>query len=1338
MKKNKKRMLQTGLSVVLSTAAVFTGFSVDGLQGILAQAASFEDSKVLSLSFEGDLKDGSGKGNHGTAVETVGYAEGVSGKCLNLTGAGYVDLGTSDSLQPGDMTVSFWLKASKGMAGEHMIMWNKDDGSWFSDGWYLGSTDDRPLELSAGSSAEANGQPFKAFVSGSRKEFFPENEWVHIVLTYSSAAKQAVVYRNGVRQEISTEYDGEDGKIEGTKAKKWLGGNSPKYGGKAAFDIDEYEIYSTVAAAEDAKALYQKNGGKMDNASLIQADYDALTVPEEAASSLTLPADGTKGGSKIVWASSHPAVISEKGIVTRPSSEDGDAKVTLTATLTNGTETRTKTFTVNVKSTSAFLGMSDFDMEDVIVTDAYEANAFQKDVEYLISLDTDRLLAGFRETAAYAAGYSEDKVKEYMKNAVRYPGGWENSLIGGHTMGHYLTALAQAYANPAVTAEDKKKVEDILNEIVDSLKECQDMTEKSSICKEGYLFGAVLKSDFMANLEKQFDNVEQGKANIGTQAWVPWYTMHKIIAGLVDVYKLTGNETALEIASKLGDWVYNRTSQWDEATQNKVLNIEYGGMNDCLYELYKITKKETHAKAAHMFDETALFEKIKAGTANVLNGRHANTTIPKLLGALNRYEALGESEAVYLEYAQAFWDMVIERHTYITGGNSENEHFGADNVLDAERTKVNNETCNTYNMLKLSRGLFQITGEKKYADYYENTLQNAIMASQNPETGLMMYFQPMETGYQKVFSTAEESFWCCTGSGMENFTKLNDSIYFYKGNTVVVNQYISSELTWKEQNVKLIQTTDFLNGDTASFTVNAISGDKLEADIRLRIPDWAAGTVTVNVDGTKAEYTKDTTEYVVVPAKDVKNGTKISMTVPKAMAAYHLPDGENTYAFKYGPYVLSAKLGSDKQTTGSHGVSVKVPTTKAVEDDHISVLNADSVADYMADIDKNMVKADGKMEFTLKGTDCDYVFVPHYSQYKENYGIYWTFSVDAEGRSSEQILHAKKEARFNAAKQGAIEAGYGQYENELKEENSAGDSTALTRYAKAGGYFQYEVDVKAGEDNVLLVTFRKEDDGKPMKISVGGTEIFNQKLDSARAEAVNETLSEADAENCYQIAVKIPKAVVDANAKTGSVDASGKVVDVRFEGTASEDSARVCSWLYSRTAYSSENALENLTVKEGTVKKSGKNYTVAVPAAAKAVNASFVLADTKGYLTVDGIAVDETAEKTIELSGTTTTVALKVYAEDFTTAKEYTLTITKAKNVKLNKTKVRLKAGKTVKLAVKNSSKKVTWKSNKTAVAKVNKNGKVTAVKAGKCKITAKVGTKKLVCNVTVTKVKKK
>ena len=235
--------------------------------------------------------------------------------------------------------------------------------------------------------------------------------------------------------------------------------------------------------------------------------------------------------------------------------------------------------------------------------------------------------------------------------------------------------------------------------------------------------------------------------------------MHKIIAGLLDVSEFTGSEKALEVAEGLGDWTYERVSGWSDAVHNTVLSIEYGGMNDCLYELYKETGEERYAIAAHAFDEDALFRRVASGKADVLNDLHANTTIPKFLGALNRYmtadgKTIGGEKvdaSAYLKYAETFWDMVVEHHTYVTGGNSEWEHFGRDDVLDAERTNCNCETCNVYNMLKLSRALFEITGERKYADYYENAFYNAILSSQNPETGMTMYFQPMATGYFKVY-----------------------------------------------------------------------------------------------------------------------------------------------------------------------------------------------------------------------------------------------------------------------------------------------------------------------------------------------------------------------------------------------------------------------------------------------------------------------------------------------------------------------------------------------------------------------------------------------------------
>src|SRR5690554_1770188 len=385
-------------------------------------------------------------------------------------------------------------------------------------------------------------------------------------------------------------------------------------------------------------------------------------------------------------------------------------------------------------------------------------------------------------------------------------------------MGHYLTALAQAYRQTRKNNQElNERLAERINYTVSQLKACQDRSPG------GYLF---------ASPETHFDVVE-GKST-GNQ-WVPWYTMHKILSGLINVYKYTGNQEALEVAARLGDWVCERTSSWDDELRKRVLAVEYGGMNDVLYELYKYTQKAEHLAAAHKFDEDALFMAILEGK-DVLVNKHANTQIPKFVGALNRYCVTGEG--FYYQAARAFWEMVVRDHTYVTGGNSQSEHFRQPGILDATRDNLNNETCNSYNMLLLTRGLFRISGDVRYADFYERAFINEIIASINPETGMTTYFKPMGTGYFKAFGTPTESFWCCTGTGMENFTKLNDSIYFHNDNDLYVNLYISSRLDWEEKGLLLTQQSDIPETDKVLFTVDKAPTEKLS--FRFRVPGWLA------------------------------------------------------------------------------------------------------------------------------------------------------------------------------------------------------------------------------------------------------------------------------------------------------------------------------------------------------------------------------------------------------------------------------------------------------------------------------------------------------------------
>ncbi len=780
--------------------------------------------------------------------------------------------------------------------------------------------------------------------------------------------------------------------------------------------------------------------------------------------------------------------------------------------------------------------LTHFGNNEVRMEDEYCENAFELEVDYLLSLDTDRLLAGFRETAGLDT-----------KGAKRYDG-WENSLIGGHTLGHYLSACAHAFSNAGISEDDRDAISEKINAIVDGLYECQ----KNSKGKPGFIFGAKLAN--RANVEAQFDNIEHGKTNISSEAWVPWYTMHKIIAGLLDVSEFTGSEKALEVAEGLGDWTYERVSGWSDAVHNTVLSIEYGGMNDCLYELYKETGEERYAIAAHAFDEDALFRRVASGKADVLNDLHANTTIPKFLGALNRYmtadgKTIGGEKvdaSAYLKYAETFWDMVVEHHTYVTGGNSEWEHFGRDDVLDAERTNCNCETCNVYNMLKLSRALFEITGERKYADYYENAFYNAILSSQNPETGMTMYFQPMATGYFKVYGEPFTKFWCCTGSGMENFSKLNDSIYFHDGDTIYVNMYFSSTLTLKDGTLTLVQRSDIPAGDTSKFTLS--TGGRT-VSLAFRIPDWAAGELTVKVGGDVAEYKKTENGFAVVEGLS-GDDVELSVSIPMSVTAHTLPDNDTALALKYGPVVLSAGLGKQNMNKTTTGVDVTIPTAKLVDDEDIVLPDGVSREEFIKNTDKYVTRSGDGLSFKVNGSEL--LFTPHYEKYDERYGIYWYFLTPEE-----KNIKDNGPVRTDEETVDTVQPGYGQYENDelhaMREENTVGVTNDGTyRMANAGGSFTYRMAVSKadGVENYLVIRLRREDNGKTLTVKLGDTAVFSDTLDYLGKEGT------------YEVRIRIPDSIVTAAERITANGDEHDVISVTFSGKDGKESARVCEFIY--------------------------------------------------------------------------------------------------------------------------------------------------------------------------------
>ena len=645
-----------------------------------------------------------------------------------------------------------------------------------------------------------------------------------------------------------------------------------------------------------------------------------------------------------------------------------------------------------------------FELDKVQILDNYYLSAQKSDIAFLKKMDTARLLAGFRTTA----GIDTKGVRPY--------GGWEDSLLGGHCVGHYLTALAQA-----VKGTGDKELKEKSPTLIAGLEACQKKLGT------GFLFGA--KVEDKENVEKQFDILEGKKQG---ETWVPWYNMHKVLAGLVDTYKYTGNETALLVAEKLGDWIYERVSKWDLKTNQKVLETEYGGMNDCLYELYSHSHNKHHLEAAQKFDEKALFLMAAKGEKNCLDGKHANTQIPKFIGAIKRYnvlkqlgEAKQEDEA-YLVDAEKFFEMVVKRHSFVTGGISVMEHFRKDYHLDEIRTQTNCESCCAHNMLKLAKELFKATRKKEYADYYETTLRNAIMGAVKTESGAASYFTPMATGYYKTFGEEEPEknmFWCCTGSGMENFTKLGDSIYFRANDTLLVNQYVASKVTWEEKNLVLTQKSDVTKSEEISFVLNALHDKEIsDVAIALRIPDWMHGEATIYVNGAEKMTAAGNSEYVLLE-RNWEDGDVIMAKYPMSVESVGLLDQDAVFAFRYGPTVLAAKLGKEKMGEATWaGIDLTAPlykvvgnecrkdtiaygepkTTELLDNETLTIQEETSVNEFVSHIERYLVRdtESETLSFHLKGTDADTTFenglqfVPFNTLNDERYGIYWYFDTE--------------------------------------------------------------------------------------------------------------------------------------------------------------------------------------------------------------------------------------------------------------------------------------------------------------------------------------------------------
>ena len=512
-----------------------------------------------------------------------------------------------------------------------------------------------------------------------------------------------------------------------------------------------------------------------------------------------------------------------------------------------------------------------FALEDITILDPDLLRMRRQTLDYMLALDFDRLLHNFRINAGLPSSAAPLYNRESPTN------GWR-----GHYVGHFLSASGQMYA----TTRDAR-IKSKADAIVAELAKCQ-----ARLGEQGYL---------SAFPESSFDDLEQGRP-----AAVIWYALHKIMAGLLDAHEHLQNQQALDVLEKMAAWVDWRTGRLPEDQMQRTLQTEFGGMNEVLANLSAVRKNPRYLEVAKRFDHHVVVDPASQGR-DTLAGLHANTQIPKFIGAARQFELTGDP--YYRDAALFFWQQVALHRSYVTGGNSVSEHFRTPpDVLASELTDLTQETCNTYNMLKLTSHLFGWYAEPQYADFYERAFLNHILATPHPSEGSPLYYLGMQPGQWKAHFVPHEGFFCCCGTGLENFAKLGEGFYFHDGQSLWVNLFFASEVRWREKGVVLRQETRF--PDEAGMRLIVQSKSPVAFSLKVRIPYWAEN-VSFSINGKPFQpHEKLAPSSYAKIDRTWKDGDRVDVQLPMRLHLQAIPDDANLAAIMYGPLVLAGELGT--------------------------------------------------------------------------------------------------------------------------------------------------------------------------------------------------------------------------------------------------------------------------------------------------------------------------------------------------------------------------------------------------------------------------------------------
>lgn len=684
-------------------------------------------------------------------------------------------------------------------------------------------------------------------------------------------------------------------------------------------------------------------------------------------------------------------------------------------------------------------------------------------VAWLLSLEPDRFLANFRKEAG-------------LPPRAKHYGGWESQTISGHSAGHYLSACSLAWASTG-NPEFRRRADYMVAE----LAACQ------AAHGDGYL--AAFPNGRRVFAEIAAGNIRSSGFDLNG-LWVPNYTLHKLFAGLRDAYRLTGNAQALEVARGLADWYERVFANLSEDQMQRVLACEHGGINETFADLYADTGDERYLRLSRRFHHRAILEPLAEGR-DILPGKHANTQIPKLIGLAARYELAGDPRD--RAAADFFWDRVVNHHSYVTGGHCDHEHFGPPDRLNDRLTTNTTETCNVYNMLKLTRYVFGWKPDARTADFYERALLNHIRSTQHPD-GRVIYNLSLKPGHYKEYQPLRDAWTCCMGTGMENHVRYGDFIYFHDDAGLWVNLYIPSELDWRDLGVRVRLDTDWPYGDTAVVSVDC--QEPREFTLRLRHPHWAEQGLIARVRSGEAPEAGDTYErsgdaapgYLEI-TRVWRSGDRVEIRFPMSLRTESMPDNPDRIAIFYGPTLLAADLGP-------------VNDPRADQPGFVPVLLTDRrpVRDWVIPVSVS------ELTFRTEGVGRprDVALTPFFSLHDRRYTVYLDVFTEEGWAKKEAEIRAEREREAALAARTLDVLRIGEMQPE-RDHNLQGERTGAGeafgrkwRHATDGGWFSFDMRVDPDRPVELICTYWGSDGGgyREFDILVDGAKIATQKLEN--------------------------------------------------------------------------------------------------------------------------------------------------------------------------------------------------------------------------------------------------